>query len=128
MNDFKTLIDQAIDAKIRGSMPATISYANLVSLDPLNFKLESDPNIDIKEEFLVVPKYRVFTEKDLGKKFVLISNNGGQTYFYLYQASDPQGSNGIPYHFKGTFEGAALRDRRVRWAYSGLFPSCGSLS
>lgn len=102
MNDLKALIDLTIDSKIKNSMPANVSYATLVSLDPLNFKLDSNPDIDIKEEFLVVPKYRVFTEKDLNKKFVFLSNDGGQTYFYLYQASEPQGSNGEAYTFEGS--------------------------
>lgn len=105
MNDLKKLIDITIESKLKNTMPANISYATLVSLDPLNFKLDSNPDLDIKEEFLVVPKYRVFTVKDVGKKFVLISNDGGQTYFYLYESSDPQGSNGVPYHFEGTFKG-----------------------
>lgn len=108
MADLKELIDIIIDKKINSKMFANISYAKLVSLSPLNFKLESNPDPDIKEEFLVVPKYKVFTEDDIGKNFVLISNDGGQTFFYLYEASSPQGSNGIPYHFEGTFNGRLI--------------------
>lgn len=99
--DLKILIEKLIDQKLGRIMASKISYCTLKSLSPLCFIPEDNKKINIKEEFLVVPKYRVFTKKDLGKKFVIMSNNEGQTYFYLYEASDPQGSNGIPYNWKG---------------------------
>lgn len=103
--DFKKVIDAAIDNKLSAKMNSKIVYAKLISLSPLEFKDEANEKLEIKEEFLVVPKYKVFTEKDIGNKFVLMVNDGGQTYFYLYEASNPQGSNGIPYSFEGDFEG-----------------------
>lgn len=104
MQDWKGLFDEHFNGKLGGLALPQLYYCKLVSLNPLNFKPdnEDEQKIDIKEEFLVVPKYRPFTEKDLNKKFVLLSNNGGQTYFYLYEASEPQGSNGIAYDFEGS--------------------------
>lgn len=102
--DLKILIDEIIDQRLERAMRSQISYCTLKSLSPLCFVPEYDKKINIKEEYLVVPKYRVFTKEDLGKKFALISNDGGQTFFYLYQASEPQGTNGVEYKFKGTHE------------------------
>lgn len=94
--DLRGAIDEIVNQNLGRRMNSEIVYCKLISLDPLDFILENTDEVHIKEEFLVVPKYRPFTKKDLGKKFVLISNDGGQTYFYLYEASEPQGSNGIP--------------------------------
>lgn len=102
--DLKGAIDEIVNQNLGRRMNSEIVYCKLISLDPLDFIPENDDKLHIMEEYLVVPKYRPFTKKDLGKKFVLISNDGGQTYFYLYEASEPQGSNGIPYHFEGTHE------------------------
>lgn len=102
--DLKGAIDEIVNQNLGRRMNSEIIYCKLISLDPLDFIPENDDKLHIKEEFLVVPKYRPFTKKDLGKKFVLIRNDGGQTYFYMYEASEPQGSNGIPYHFEGTHE------------------------
>lgn len=101
MSDLRELIEQIIDQKLGRTMSMKISYCSLKSLSPLCFVPADNNKINIKEEFLVVPKYRVFTIKDIGKKFVLASNDDGQTYFYLYEPSDPQGSNGVPYKWKG---------------------------
>ena len=97
----KDLIEQIIDNKMEARQPMSIGYYTLKSLSPLCFFPKGNPQIEIKESFLVVPKHRVFTGKDLGKDFVMASNDGGQTCFYLYEPSRPQGSNGIPYKFKG---------------------------
>lgn len=94
-------------------MRAVLIYAKLISIDPLEFKPE---NIDIKlkGKFLVVPKFRPFIKYEIGKKFVFISNDGGQTYFFLYEASDPQGSNGIDYHWTGRWRKGQIRGKLTK--------------
>lgn len=79
---------------------ATIVHAKLISLYPLTFKRDDD--IELKEEWLVVPKYRKFTAEEIGHYFVFQSNAEGQVWYYLYEASSPQGSNGVDYYFDGT--------------------------
>lgn len=108
MADWDELIYKAVERYMGGIKSSQIVYAKLESLSPLLFVLESDNNVELKEEFLVVPKYRVFTGKDIGKKFVFQRNHGGQTYFYLYEASTPQGSNGVPYKWKGEIKECEL--------------------
>ena len=108
MASWEELINKAVDRRLGGLAFANISYAKLETLTPLMFRLESDTNVELKDEFLVVPKHRVFTSKDIGKKFVFIRNNGGQTYFYFYEPSSPQGSNGVPYRWKGEIEQCEL--------------------
>lgn len=78
----------------------TIVHAKLEKLEPLTFKRDDD--IELKEEFLVVPKYRKFTTEEIGHYFVFQSNSEGQVWYYLYEASSPQGSNGVDYYFDGT--------------------------
>lgn len=85
---------------------AGLVHAELISLDPLIFRL--DNNIELRQEWLVVPKYRRFTEEEIGHLFVFACNHGGQVYYYLYEASYPQGSNGRPYHWEGYLEEATL--------------------
>lgn len=96
-----TLIEELIDRKLGSQMSTKLSYCTLKSVSPLIFVPEDNPNIKIQGSFLVVPKYKVFTSRDIGKKFVLASNHDGQTYFYMYEPSDPQGSNGMPYKWAG---------------------------
>ena len=79
---------------------ATIVHSKLEKLEPLTFKRDDD--IELKEEFLVVPKYRKFTNEEIGHYFVFQSNAEGQVWYYLYEASSPQGSNGVDYYFDGT--------------------------
>ncbi len=91
-----------------------IIYAKLTSINPVTFIPEDREGeeglkkIIIKEDFLVIPKYRVFTEEEIGNKFVLQKNFRGQTYFYLYEASEPQGQNGLEYKWKGRIEKCEL--------------------
>lgn len=79
-----------------------VFHAQLVSLDPLTFI--RDDNIVLVEKFLVVPKYRKFTEEEIGNYFVFQSNHENQVHYYQYEASSPQGSNGVDYHWKGKNE------------------------
>ena len=100
MESMKKILDEYSSKRLHEGDFAKIHYATLISLYPLDFMLNDDNKIHLKEEYLVVPKYRPFVESDVGKRFVFVSNHGGQTYFYLYEASDPQGSNGIKYKHK----------------------------
>lgn len=87
-------------------------YAKLTSINPITFIPETkdgeEKKIVIQEDFLVIPKYRVFTEEEIGNKFVLQKNFRGQTYFYLYEASSPQGSNGVEYKWSGRIDACNL--------------------
>lgn len=76
-----------------------IFHAKLISLDPLIFIRDDD--IVLVEKFLVVPKYRKFTEEEIGNYFVFQSNHENQVHYYMYEASSPQGSNGIDYYWTG---------------------------
>lgn len=87
--------------------PAPV-YMTLISTSPLKFQLDSDKNIKAFGGYLVVPKYRKFLDTEIGHKFVFQRGEDGQTYFYLYEPSDPQGSNGIPYQWKGEIESCNL--------------------
>lgn len=102
-SDLISIMNKLIEDYDKRSARSEITYCELISINPVTFvpKNEDQKNLKIKEEFLVVPKYRVFIEDDIGKNFVLSRNAGGQTYFYLYEASSPQGSNGEPYNFVG---------------------------
>lgn len=76
-----------------------IFHARLTSLDPLTFKRDDD--LELYGKFLVVPKYRKFTQEEIGNYFVFQSNHENQVHYYMYEASSPQGSNGIDYHWEG---------------------------
>lgn len=106
--NLKELIDQIIDRKMNNRLYSNIIYAKLKTLTPLTFIPESD-DFELKGDFLVVPRYKVFTEDDIGRKFVFAGNDGGQTYFYLYEASQPQGSNGEPYKWRGEIVSCKLK-------------------
>ena len=103
-------MDKVAGKKINKDVQGGMTRASLKSLSPLTFTITEQ--LEIYGQMIVLPKYRVFTAKDIGKSFVFFKNQGGQTYYYLYEASQPQGSNGIPYHFtgkmRGTISGANL--------------------
>lgn len=109
--DMKELIEKIVDQKLERFMTMKLSYCKLESLKPLTFAPEDNEKIKIKGSFLVVPKFRKFTEKDKNKKFVFASNADGQTYFYLYEPSFPQGSNGVSYEWKGEIKKCDLVGR-----------------
>jgi len=108
MADWKALAKQTVVDELGRRTFSNITYATLTSLSPLTFIPEGDTNVELEGEFLVVPKYKVFTEKDIGKKFVFQCNDGGQTWFYLYEPSNPQGSNGVEYKWKGRIDECEL--------------------
>lgn len=105
MRDFKEVLDKYFETRFQGKSFARIHYGELISVNPVSFLLEDDKEIIAKEEFLVIPKYRPFLAEEIGKKFVLMSNDDGQTYFYMYEASKPQGTNGVQYHWEGKSKG-----------------------
>ncbi len=98
----KNLIGQIAKGYVDSQKFTGIFQARLVSVNPLTFVKSND--IEISGNSLIVPKYRVFTEQDIGNYFVFMNNHGGQTFYYLYEASSP-GENGIPYTFIGRIEG-----------------------
>lgn len=85
---------------------ATVFHARLESISPLKFV--RDDGIEMYENFLVVPKYRKFTEEEIGHLFVFSGNHEMQVFYYLYESSYPQGSNGRSYHWEGYLEKATL--------------------
>lgn len=81
------------------SVQAEMTRATLKSLNPLTFTITEQ--LEIRENMIVIPKYKVFIPEDIGKKYVFFKNAGGQTYYFMYEASQPQGSNGVPYYYEG---------------------------
>lgn len=107
MNDFETrrfyeLIKQISKGVIDGEVMGGFTRATLISLSPLTFQVTAQ--LKIYGSFLVTPKYRIFTEKDIGKEFVFFKDLGGQTYYYAYEPQSPQGANGEEYVFSGEME------------------------
>ncbi|MBL7575513.1 hypothetical protein SAMN00017477_1017 [Peptoniphilus asaccharolyticus DSM 20463] len=105
MSEFDINKLKNVISKIAADYISTLTFSNLVhakleSLEPLTFKRDDD--VELKEEFLVVPRYRKFTEEEVGHYFVFQSNQEGQVWYYMYEASSPQGSNGEDYYFDGT--------------------------
>ena len=101
-NELVEVIKQISNDIVVGSVPGGCTRATLVSLDPLTFQVTSQ--LKLYGQFLTTPKHKVFREEDIGRKYVFWKDSGGQTYYYLYEAAT-QGQNGVPYNFRGTFEG-----------------------
>lgn len=104
MNEFEVQrllnnLKQISKDQFSGESPGGFTRATLTSLNPLTFQITS--KLKVSGHFIVTPKYRVFTEEDIGKDFVFFKDLGGQTYYYAYEPQTPQGANGESYHFKG---------------------------
>lgn len=99
-NKLKEVISNIAADYVSSLTFSSIVHAKLEKLVPLTFKRDDD--VELKEKWLVVPKYRKFTEEEIGHSFVFQSNQEGQVWYYLYEASSPQGSNGVDYYFDGT--------------------------
>lgn len=96
---FKKLIMKIVADVIKGTAPSGATRATLIGINPLEFRVNAQ--LFLKGQFLVVPKYQVFTAEDIGKEYVFLKDHTGQTYYWMYEPSTPQGSNGIPYSFSG---------------------------
>ncbi|EHL11073.1 hypothetical protein HMPREF9629_00610 [Peptoanaerobacter stomatis] len=105
----KTVIVEIVKKYIDTLSFSCVFHAKLVSINPLKF-IRSD-GIEIYESLLVVPKYRKFTDYEIGNCFVFISNHEGQVFYYLYEASSPQGSNGVDYHWQGLIKKGEIRGK-----------------
>lgn len=104
-NNLKGAIEK-IASDVVGEMTMTkLVNAKLIKTDPPTFKLYDD--LIISDSFVITPKYRVFTAKDIGKEFVLQENYGGQEYIYCYEAAG-RGQNGVEYSFKGRIDKCKL--------------------
>lgn len=106
---FKNVLTNIVSEYMGTQSFSTIFHAKLVSLDPLKFV--RDDGIEMYENFLVVPKYRQFTDEEIGHLFVFAGNHEMQVFYYLYESSYPQGSNGKPYHWQGVLEQATLHGK-----------------
>lgn len=102
----KSLMTQVTKKYVESLSFSTVFQATLTALSPLTF-MRSD-SIELSRSALIVPKRRRFTETDLGKSFVFMSNNEGQVFYYLYEASLP-GENGEEFHLKGELVNARLK-------------------
>lgn len=103
---WKIMIQEAIADGIKSAKVSELTYLELISLDPLIFM--KDSKTEIKSQFIVTPKYYVFTEDDLNKKFVFQRNHGGQTFYFLYEPAK-NGKNGEPYKWSGKIEKCKLK-------------------
>lgn len=97
-NNLKGAIEKIASDVVGEMTMAKLVNAKLIKTDPPTFKLYDD--LIISDSFVITPKYRVFTDKDIGKEFVLQENYGGQEYIYCYEAAG-RGQNGTEYSFKG---------------------------
>lgn len=98
-NDIVQGMKKVAESIYNGSVPGGFTRAKLEKLNPLTFRVNS--KLSLYGQFLVVPKYKVFRPEDIGKDFVFFIDSGGQTFYYVYEPSSPQGSNGVPYRFEG---------------------------
>lgn len=105
----KMIVTEIVKKYIDTLSFSNVFHAKLVSINPLKF-VRSD-GIEIYDSLLVVPKYRRFTDYEIGKSFVFMSNHEGQVFYYLYEASSPQGENGVDYHWQGLIRKGEIRGK-----------------
>lgn len=105
MSDFKEIIETIANDVIDSRGMARKVHATLTNNNPPTFKITD--KLEVKGAFVITPKYRVFTAKDIGKSFVLQEDQGGQQYIYCYEAA-PVGSNGVPYRWTGSIPSCDL--------------------
>lgn len=105
-SNLKAVIEKIANGVIDEKNMARKVFAKLTKISPPTFKLY-DGDLEVSGDFVVTPKYRVFTTKDIGKDFVLEEDLGGQRYFYCYEAANV-GQNGIEYSFKGRIDSCRL--------------------
>lgn len=103
--EFKKTIEKIAQDVYNSKSPTKKVHARLISTSPLKFQLSE--KVFIFGTILISPKYRVFTEKDIGKSFVFQEDQDGQQYIYLYEAAEP-GQNGEPYEWSGEIVTANL--------------------
>ena len=106
----RPLIKQVASDVFKGMSLTEVTYAELTSLSPLTFKVNS--KLPLTERFLVIPKYKNFIEKDIGSKFVFIKNLGGQTYFYLYETNSTL--NNGPYEYEAFINNEQVTIKDIR--------------
>lgn len=105
-SNLKTVIEKIAGGVIDEKNMARKVFAKLIKTSPPTFKLY-DGDLEVSGAFVVTPKYRVFTTKDIGRDFVLEEDLGGQRYFYCYEAAEV-GQNGVEYSFKGRIDKCKL--------------------
>lgn len=97
-SNLKNAIEKIASGVIDEKNMARKVFAKLTKVNPPTFRLYD--NLEVSGAFVITPKYRVFTERDIGKDFVLEEDFGGQRYFYCYEAANV-GENGIAYRWTG---------------------------
>lgn len=107
-NKLKQIIEKIAKGVVDRSAPSRKVHARLVSVSPLKFRV--DDKIDIYGQFLISPKYHVFTDEDIGTEYVFLQDYSGQQFIFLYEAA-PQGENGIPYTFTGELIDGELKGK-----------------
>lgn len=85
-------LQRMVEGVLAGKSFTKAVTAELVSLSPLTFSLLGG-KIRLKGANLVIPAHRIFTAEEVGKSFCFLENDGGQRYYYLYEAA-PSGENG----------------------------------
>lgn len=105
MNNFKGVIENIVNNVVDSKNMSRKVHATLTACDPPTFRVGKD--LEVKGDFVITPKYRVFTSKDVGKSFVLQEDFGGQQYIYCYEAA-PTGKNGVPYSWCGSIPSCDL--------------------
>lgn len=78
----KNLIAKICLDTMAQAVPMDVTYLEVVSVNPLEFK--GSGGLILSEDFVVLPEYLIFSDRDIGKRFVFLKKYGGQLYFYLY--------------------------------------------
>lgn len=99
METIKKISQEMID----GNVPGGYTRAKLTQIEPeLIFKITD--KIEVRGQFIVTPKFKVFRQEDIGKDYVFFKDYGGQTYYYAYEPNPEQGKNGISYFWEGSIQ------------------------
>lgn len=62
-------------------------YARLIEVEPkLIFLI--DMKLEVSKKFLIFPKGMIFTNNDIGKKYLFLKDYGGQEYFFMYEVEE----------------------------------------
>lgn len=104
-SNLKSLIERiAGDVVTERGMSKKV-HAKLVKVSPPTFRLYD--NLEISGAFVITPKYRVFTEDDIGHDFIFEEDYSGQQFIYCYEAA-PTGENGVAYKWQGKISACNL--------------------
>lgn len=104
--ELKQVIEEIARGVVNNQVYTRKIHAKLISINPLKFQLSE--KIFIYGANCITPKYRVFTQEDIGKSFVFQEDMEGQQFIYCYEPTDKPGENGVPYQWSGKIDSCTL--------------------